>query len=113
MGRLKADPVVFEKQKPALSPEARENQMIELAERRAEQQLREGTASSQVICHYLQLATTKKRLENEKLKEEVELLKAKTEALQSAKATEELYRNAIKAIGIYQGKESVDDEDLF
>lgn len=113
MGRLKADPVIFEKQKPAQTPEARENQMIELAERRAEEQLRNGTASSQLICHYLQLATTKKRLENEKLKEEVELLKAKTETLQSAKATEELYRKAITAIGIYQGKETINDEDLF
>ena len=35
--------------RPALTPEARENQMIALAENLAEQQLRDGTASSQVI----------------------------------------------------------------
>ena len=72
------------KGRPALSPEARENQMISLAVDLAEQQLRDGAASSQVITHFLKLATTKAQLEKEKLMKENELLAAKTEALQSA-----------------------------
>ena len=38
--------------RPALTPEARENQMIALAVDLAEKQLLEGTASSQVITHH-------------------------------------------------------------
>ena len=89
--------------KPALSPEARENQMISLAVDLAEKQLIEGTASAQVITHYLKLATMKEQLEREKHKKENELLKAKTEALQSAQHMEELYINAIKAMQSYRG----------
>lgn len=91
------------KMRPALSPEVRENQMISLAVDLAEKQLMEGTASSQVITHYLKLGSTKERLEKEKLQEENKLLKAKTEALQSAKRVEELYADAISAMKRYSG----------
>ena len=74
--------------RPALTPEARENQMIALAGNLAEKQLQEGTASSQVITHYLKLGSSKYQLENEKLREENKLLVAKTEALQSARLVE-------------------------
>ena len=89
--------------RPALTPEARENQMISLAVDLAEKQLMEGTASSQVITHYLKLGSTKERLEKEKLEEENKLLKARTEALQSAKRVEELYADAISAMKKYSG----------
>lgn len=89
--------------KPALTPEARENQLIALATNLAEQQLRDGTASSQVISHYLKLGTAKNQLELEKLRRENELLVAKTEAYQSSKRVEELYENAINAIKQYSG----------
>lgn len=89
--------------RPALTPEARENQMISLAVDLAEKQLMEGTASSQVITHYLKLGSTKERLEKEKLEEENKLLKARTEALQSAKRVEELYADAISAMKRYSG----------
>ncbi len=91
------------KRRPALSPEARENQMISLAVDLAEQQLMDGTASSQVITHYLKLGSTKERLEKEKLEQENALLKAKTEALQSAQRVEELYTNALAAMRSYGG----------
>lgn len=91
------------KLRPALNPEVRENQMISLAVDLAEKQLIEGTASSQVITHYLKLGSTKERLEKEKLEEENKLLKAKTEALQSAKRVEELYADAISAMKKYSG----------
>ena len=97
--------------RPALTPEARENQMIALATNLAEQQLRDGTASSQVITHYLKLGSTKERLEKEKLEEENKLLKAKTEALQSAKRVEELYADAIAAMKRYSGNGGGDTDE--
>ena len=90
--------------RPALSPEARENQMIASAMDLAEKQLREGTASSQVITHFLKLATSKAELEKEKLARENELLRAKTETLQSSQRIEELYESAIKAMQRYGGQ---------
>jgi hypothetical protein len=95
---------------PATTPEARENQVISLAVDLAEKQLSEGTASSQVITHFLKLASTRERLEKERLTHEVELLKAKTEAVKSAKRMEELYEVAIKAMHTYTGKGD-DDEN--
>lgn len=93
---------------PAPTPEARENQLISLAVNLAEKQLLEGTASSQVITHYLKLGTTRERLEKEKLERENELLRAKTEALESSKRLEELYSEAMKAMKSYQW--TLDDE---
>ncbi len=98
------------KRRPALTPETRESQMISLAVDLAEKQLMEGTASSQVITHFLKLGSTKERLEKEKLEEENKLLKAKTDALQSAKRVEELYADAISAMKRYSGNGGVDDE---
>lgn len=100
---------VSNKMRPALTPEARENQMISLAVDLAEQQLRDGTASSQVITHYLKLGSTKERLEKEKLEEENRLLRAKTENLQSQKKVEELYSEALKAMRNYAGQGDSDE----
>lgn len=97
--------------RPALTPEARENQLISYAVDLAEKQLREGTASSQVITHYLKLGSTKERIEQEILKEQKKLITAKTEMLQSAKRTEELYKEAIKAMAKYNGKDTSDEGD--
>lgn len=99
------------KRRPALSPEARENQMISLAVDLAEKQLMEGTASSQVITHYLKLGSTKERIEKEILEKQKELISAKTEALQSAKRVEELYKNALDAMRNYSGQGDIDDEN--
>ena len=96
--------------RPALTPEARENQMIALAVDLVEQRLLDGTASSQETTHFLKLGSMKNRLEMEKLQEENRLLKARTEALQSAKRVEELYSEAIKAMRRYSGQGSYDDE---
>lgn len=98
------------KMRPALTPEAREVQMTSLAVDLAEQQLRDGTASSQVITHYLKLGSMKERLEREKLEEENKLLKAKTEALQSQKRVEELYAEALNAMRNYNGQGGQDDD---
>ena len=95
--------------RPAITPEARENQMISLAVDLAERQLQEGTASSQVITHYLKLGSMRERLEREKLEEENKLLKARTEQIQSMKRIEELYEEAIKAMRNYGGQGDQDE----
>ena len=99
------------KMRPALSAEARENQLISLAVGLAEKQLREGTASSQVISHYLKLGSTKEKIEKEILEKQKELIVAKTQSLQSAKRIEELYENALIAMRNYSGVEA-NDKDL-
>ena len=96
--------------RPALTPEARENQLIAYAVDLAEKQLLEGTASSQVITHYLKLGSSKERIEKEILEKQKELITAKTEAIKSAKRVEELYEEAIKAMRRYNGARD-DDED--
>ena len=95
--------------RPALSPEARENQLISLAVDLVEQRLRDGTASSQETTHFLKLASTKARVEKEILEKQAELISAKTEALQSTKRIEELYTNALNAMRNYGGQGDPDE----
>lgn len=97
-------------QMPAMTPEARENQMIALAMAQAEQELREGRASSQVVTHFLKLGSTKEQLELEKIKKENRLLEAKSKALESASRSEELFAKAIKAFGIYSGSTPIEED---
>lgn len=89
--------------RPASNPEAREKQLVSLAVELAEQQLRDGTASSQVITHYLKLGSTKEQLEYELKKKQMDLMVAKTESLKSAQRVEELYTNALEAMRSYSG----------
>lgn len=88
---------------PATTPEARENQMINLAVDEAEKQIRAGTASSQVLTHYLKLGTTRERLEQQRLMREVDLLAKKADSMESAKRVEELYDKAIQSMRRYAG----------
>ena len=100
--------------RPALSPEARENQMISLAMDLVEKRLREGTASSAETTHFLKLATVKSELEKKKLEAENTLLHAKADAIQAAKDNALLYKEAIKAMREYGGVEDSDEsENLF
>lgn len=96
---------------PADTPEARENQLISAAVNLAEKQLLEGTASPSVITHYLRLASGRERLEREKLERENEVLRAKAEALESNRRTEELYSQAIEAMRSYSGLSDINDYD--
>lgn len=89
---------------PVTTPEARENQLIAAAVDLAEKQLREGTASSQVISHFLKLGSSREKLEQERLRRENELLEVKSEAIASAKRVEELYLNALNAMRSYSGQ---------
>lgn len=102
-GKRTADEPPRHSSPPARSPEEREQQLINDAMGLAEQQIREGTASAQVITHYLKLGSSRERLEQQRLKREVILLDAKAEAMESAKVMEQLYANAIQAMRGYQG----------
>jgi len=99
------------KRKPATTPEGRENQLVHLAVELAESQLRAGTASAQVISHYLKLGSTRERLEQERLDGENKLLAAKIDAMASAKKMEELYARAISAMRSYSAQDSIEDPD--
>ena len=93
---------------PATTPEGRENQLIALAIDLTEKQMREGTASSQIITHYLKLGSTRERLEQERLAKENELLRAKIDVMASAKRVEELYETALNAMRSYAGQEPME-----
>lgn len=92
------------KRKPALSPEARENQMIALAMDLAEQRLRDGTASSQEVTHFLKLASSKERLEKEIMEKQKALIEAKTNAYASSDEIKALYADAMAAFRSYNGQ---------
>ena len=95
----------------ARTVEAREAELIALAVDVAEEQLRNRTASSQVITHYLKLGSTREKLEKERLEQENKLLKAKTEVLESEKRMEEAYEKAIQAMRLYSGLSRVEIDD--
>jgi len=95
----------FVSQLTATSPEAIENEMIALAVKEVEYRIRNHTASSQELVHYLRMGSEKERLEREKLEAEVELQKVKAQAIESAKNTEERYNAAIAAMKLYSGVE--------
>ena len=97
--------------RPALTPEARENQLIALAIDLVEQRLLDGTASSQETTHFLKLATSKAKLERERFELENELIKAKTKNLQDQADMKTLYADAIAAMRRYSGNNSSYDED--
>ena len=89
---------------PATTPEGRENQLIAMAVDLAERQIIAGTASSQVISHFLKLGTTREKLEQEKLANENRLIQAKVDDIQSNAQTAEMIDNAVKAMSSYQGR---------
>ena len=111
MAKLKAPSTKADKRRsrPALTPEAREGQLISLAVDLAEQQLRDGTASSQVITHYLKLGSTREKLEQEVKMKELEFMTAKTKSLANAEEVKVLYEKALKAMRNYAGQGDGDE----
>lgn len=93
---------------PPVSPESHENKLIALALRQAEKSLEEGTASSQIITHFLRLATERERTEREKLRLENELLQKKIEAEQSSEEIRASINKVLTALKSY----TVSDDDL-
>jgi hypothetical protein len=99
---------VIGRSRPGLTPESRENQLISLAIDLAEKQLKDGSASSQVISHFLKLGSTNNMLEKAILEKQTALLTAKTESIKSGKVVEELYKSALEAMRRYSGNSSSD-----
>lgn len=101
------------KTRTPLTPEARENQMISLAMDLAEQQLRDGTASSQLITEFVKRGSTKARIEKELLEKQRDLAAAKADSIKAEADLKEIMEEAMKAIGRYRGEEEeevYDDE---
>lgn len=113
MGRPKksSETRQLRRMRPASTPEERENQLISYATDRAEQQLIDGTASAQVIVHFLRLGTAKAKEETEKLKRENQLLEAKTAAIKAGQRSEEMFERALKAFSMYRGQSSENEEN--
>ena len=101
------------RRRPALTPEVREGQLISAAMDLAEKQILEGTASSQVITHFLKLGCMREQLERERLEEENKLLRAKTKAIEEEAEHRVSYEKVIKAMQKYSGagEEEIDIED--
>lgn len=87
----------------ARTPEARENQLISMAYDLAEKQMEDGTIAATVLANFVRMGSQKERMEREKLQAENDHLRAKVEALQSAKHVEELYKEAMTAFRTYSG----------
>lgn len=97
------------RRRPATTPELREQQLIAAAVDLAEQQIADGTASAQVISHFLKLGSTREKLEQKRLEQENLLMQAKIEQIRSAERIEELYQNAIAAMRTYSGQDPIPD----
>jgi hypothetical protein len=95
---------VAKRSRPAASIEQREMQLADAAYDLAEEQIRAGTASSQVVTHFLKVGSSRERIEQERIRNEVELMEAKREQLASQKRVEELYGNALEAMRGYSGQ---------
>jgi hypothetical protein len=98
---------------PATTLEGRENQLVSLAVDLAEKQIRDGTATSQVISHFLKLGSTREQLEQERLKQENTLLAARAEAIASQARIEELYKSALDAMRSYGGHQVEERRDEY
>lgn len=98
--------------RPATTPEGRENQLVSLAVDLAEKQLSDGSASAQVISHYIKQGSIREKLEQERLVRENELLTAKVEQMASTKRIEELYETALNAMRTYAGQDPVEEFDV-
>lgn len=103
----KAEPMHADISRPATTPEARENQLISLAYDLAEKQMREGTASAQVVHHFLKLGSTRNSLEREILEAQRDLYTAKAKSIQSMENMEGFVGEVVRALRTYQG---VDDD---
>lgn len=104
--------VVPTRRKPATTPEGREREMVSAAIDLAEQQIINGTASSQVITHFLKLGSSREQLEQQRLEHENELTRVKIEALESQKRVEELYMEALTAMRSYAGDLTTPGSDV-
>src|SRR5512138_2639083 len=108
--QIQAKRIIKRRQAPGETIQSREDQIIRLAYDLVEQRILKGTATSQEVTEFIRLGSTKAQLERDKLKHENELLRAKTESLESQKRIEQLYGEAMAAFRKYSGQTS--DEEV-
>ena len=92
------------KRMPGRTVLSREEQLASLTYDLAEAQLLDGTASSQVMTHFLKVGASSHALEMEHLKAEIELLKGKLESLKRTDNLEQMYKDAVRATQVYSGQ---------
>lgn len=110
MGNTRRGKEAPKRGRPATTPEGRENQIINQAYDLAERQIQDGTATSQVITHFLKLGSSREQTERERMRHETELLRVKVEAQNSQQRIEELYTEALGAMRQYQGQDEPEEE---
>lgn len=107
------EPEAKKSRRPASTPSGRENQLTSLAYDLAEQQLIAGTASAQVISHFLKMGSTREVLEQQRIQHENELLRVKAESIAKAEDMEKLYRGALDAMRSYKSQDTSEDDHVF
>lgn len=98
------------RKRPASSVEEREDQLIVLAYDYAEDQIRNGTVSNQVLLHFLRMGSSKEKLEQRLDERELELKEAKTAMIKSAETQTQMYNEALKAFTSYQSSATSPDD---
>lgn len=96
-------PVKRTRRAPDVSDEQREKRLCDLAITQVEERMRNGKATAAEYLHYLKLASERSKQEQEELRCKVELLKAKTEAINEAKKSSQNYARVIEAMTHYGG----------
>jgi len=89
---------------PPFNDESQENKFIALALAQVEEQLKNGTASSQTLQHFLKLASKRAQIELEKMKLENAYLEAKIESEKQANQVLSLVTEALDAFKGYSFK---------
>lgn len=96
--------------RPATTPDGREAQLISAAIDLVEKRIRDGTATAQETVHFLKLGSSRERLEQERLREENQLMATKRKQIEKGQDMETLFANAMQAFSGYSG-EGVPDTD--
>jgi hypothetical protein len=111
MTKINKSTHISKKTRPAMSPEARENQLVSMAYDLVEERIKNGTATAQEVTHFLKLGTQKSKYELEKLRSDIDLQQAKKKSLESADVMKELYSNALKVFATYTGDDYYEDDE--
>lgn len=86
----------------AVSPKDREEELVSLAYDVAEEQMRNGTATSQVITHFLKLGSLREQKELETMDMKNEFVAQKIELMKSQERNKEIAEEAMRAFRSYQ-----------
>lgn len=108
--RKRVEEPIFPPFIPEKTPEGREQQLEALAMDLVERRLREGTASSAETVHFLKQASSRNKLEMEKMRYENRKIEAQTHAINNLEDQTKLFQDAVKAMRGYimpSGEETV------